>query len=351
MSSPRPSLAGLTPAYFALVMATGIVSLAAHMHRLPSVALALLWCNAAAWLLLVGLNALRLARYPRAFLGDLADHVRGPGFFTAVAGTSVLGTQFLVLRGNVPIAWGLATVAMALWTVLTYAIFTAFTIKDQKPTLEKGISGTWLLVVVATQSIAVLGTLLAPHAEPSTRAALEFVALSMWLGGGMLYVWLMTLIFYRCVFFRLSIEELSPPYWINMGAMAISTLAGALLVGNAADSPLLASLLPFLKGLTLLYWATGTWWIPLLLLLGAWRYLYRHFPFHYEPLYWGMVFPLGMYSASTHQMAVSLSLELPAVLSTGFFYAALVAWAATAAGLLRWAGRAIVTRRRTGGND
>jgi len=41
--------------------------------------------------------------------------------------------------------------------------------------------------------------------------------------------------------------DLAPPYWINMGAMAISTLAGSLLILNAPQAPYLMSLLPFLK--------------------------------------------------------------------------------------------------------
>ena len=54
-----------------------------------------------------------------------------------------------------------------------------------------------------------------------------------------------------------------------MGAMAISTLAGSLLIVNAPDAPFLRSLLPFIKGFTVFYWATGTWWIPMLAVLGA----------------------------------------------------------------------------------
>src|SRR5215472_5547836 len=91
-------------------------------------------------------------------------------------------------------------------------------------------------------------------------------------------------------------------YWINMGAMAISTLAGALLVENASDAPFLASLLPFHKGFTVFYWATATWWIPMLLVLGVWRHVVQKFRLRYDPLYWGAVFPLGMFSIATRQM-------------------------------------------------
>jgi hypothetical protein len=71
------------------------------------------------------------------------------------------------------------------------------------------------------------------------RLELNFLALSMWLWGGMLYIWMMSLIFYRYTFFTLEPGDLSPPYWINMGAMAISTLSGSLLILNSTDAPFL----------------------------------------------------------------------------------------------------------------
>ena len=145
----------------------------------------------------------------------------------------------------------------------------------------------------------------------------------------------MSLIFYRYTFFRLAPGDLTPPYWINMGAMAISTLAGSLLIVNAPEAPFLQSMLPFLKGFTILYWATGTWWIPMLLLLGIWRYIYKRFPLTYSPLYWGAVFPLGMYAACTHELVLALSVDFLDVLAPVFLVAALAAWTAAFVGLLR----------------
>src|SRR3546814_14641863 len=103
---------------------------------------------------------------------------------------------------------------------------------------------------------------------------------------------MMSLIFYRYTFFEFSPADLSPPYWINMGAMAISALAGSLLIINAPDAPFLGSMLPFIKGFPVFFWATGTWWIPLLLVLASWRHAVRRFPFRIDPLHWGAVFPL-----------------------------------------------------------
>ena len=334
VSRPRRSLAELSPAYFGMVMATGIVSLAAWQQELPLLARAIFALNIALYAVLWALNIARALRHPRRYGADLIDHSRGPGFFTFVAATSVLGSQFVLLARNELAGFVLWFVAVGLWVVLTYTIFTALTVKETKPTLERGISGAWLLAVVATQSIAVLAAILAEHTAQPVRIELNFLALSMWLWGGMLYIWMMSLIFYRYTFFRFSPGDLSPPYWINMGAMAISTLAGSLLISNTEDAPFLASLLPFLKGFTVFYWATGTWWIPMLLILGVWRHVYKRFPLVYDPLYWGAVFPLGMYAVSTGAMADQLGFGFLGWLPVIFFWLAFAAWLVTMGALV-----------------
>jgi len=330
----RTDLAGLAPAYFGLVMATGIVSIAAHLQGWPQLARTLFYLNNMIYAVLWLLTLVRLLWFPRRLFSDLIDHLRGPGFFTMVAGTGVLGAQYVLLLADYRIGLLLWMVALVLWLGLTYAIFTAFTVKEHKPALDKGISGAWLLAVVATQSVAVLAAMLAAHVAQPYRLEMNFLALSMWLWGGMLYIWMMSLIFYRYTFFRFAPGDLSPPYWINMGAMAISTLAGSLLVINAPDAPFLLSLLPFLKGFTVFYWATGTWWIPMLVVLSIWRHVYKRFPVRYDPQYWGAVFPLGMYATGTHQMLHAMEFELLEVLPPLFLIVALVTWSLAFMGLL-----------------
>ncbi|MEO6227150.1 MAG: C4-dicarboxylate ABC transporter, partial [Thermomonas sp.] len=99
-------------------------------------------------------------------------------------------------------------------------------------------------------------------------------------------------------------------------------------------APFLLSLQPFIKGFTVFYWATGTWWIPMLLVLGIWRHFYRHFPLRYDPLYWGAVFPLGMYAAATHAMLRALEFDFLSWVPGVFLAIALAAWLATLAGML-----------------
>lgn len=321
------------PAYFALVMATGILAVACKLHGLEPLPRLLFAINVPAYVVLWLLTAMRAVRHPTPFWSDFRSHQRAPGFFTVVAATSVLGVQFAV-QGEAPgVALALWWGAVVLWLVLTYAILTALTVTADKPDLATGINGGWLTAVVATQSLVVLGTTVAPHiGSHGEMVALALV--SLWLAGGMLYIWMIALIFYRYTFFRLGPSDLLPPYWINMGAMAISALAGALLTRSAAASPLLTSILPFVKGFTLLYWATATWWIPMLVALGVWRYVVHKVPLTYDPLYWGAVFPLAMYTSATYRLGEAFALPFLLLVSRCFVVAALTAWLMTFLGFL-----------------
>jgi tellurite resistance protein TehA-like permease len=229
-------LATLHPAYFALVMATGIVSVACALFGPRPIAAALLWVNSACFLALWGLTGLRILRFRDQVAADLAHHGRAVGFFTSVAATCVLGTQWLVIAGAWRLAAGLWVLGIVLWAAVTYTVFAVLTVKADKPALAEGINGGWLLSVVAAQSVAVLGAQLADGFGAGAPHVL-FFCLAMWLGAGMLYIWIIALIFYRYTFFEMQPSDLAPPYWINMGAVAISTLAGSLLVQTAPRSP------------------------------------------------------------------------------------------------------------------
>lgn len=334
-SNAASPLATLSPAYFSVVMATGIVSIGAWRLGYTWLAYGLFALNVVVFALLWVLYVLRLVRYRQRFFADLCDHLKGVGFFTMVAGTGVLGSQCVLLFEHIAAAVALWVLAIVMWVLLTFSIFAVFTVKEHKPSLDKGINGGWLLAVVATQAIAALSALLAAHVGEAYQLQLNFLALSMWLWGGMLYIWLMSLIFYRYNFFELHPQDLSPPYWINMGAMAISTLVGALLGINAMDAPFLQTLEPFIKGFTVFYWATGTWWIPMLVVLGFWRYVYKRSPLSFDPLYWGGVFPLGMWAASTFEMAELFGLHFLRPLTDLMFWVAVTAWVVVCCGQLR----------------
>jgi len=325
--------ADLLPGYFALVMATGIISIACFLLEMKTLALILLLTNIVAYVILWLLLLVRLLFFFPRVKADINDHVRGPGFFTVVAGTCVLGSELLIVVDRYLIAEALWFLGLLLWVVIMYTFFAAMTVRESKPSIEAGLNGGWLLAVVATQSISVLGTLLAARFE-SHRELTLFFTLCMFLLGCMLYLPLITLIFYRFTFVNVTMALLTPPYWINMGAVAITTLAGARLIIAAPAWPLLNEVVPFLKGFTLFFWAAGTWWIPLLFILGFWRHVYKRFPLKYDPQYWGMVFPFGMYTVCTFQLSKAINFQPLLVIPRYFIYLALAGWLAVSVGLI-----------------
>jgi tellurite resistance protein TehA-like permease len=313
-------------------MATGIVSVAMEDQGFVTVARALFALNLATYAVLVVAGVARIATSARVVAAELGDHVRGPAFLTIVAGTCVLGVQCTELVGWRSAGAGLWVLGLVSWSVLIYAFFAAVTLVEPKPRLEHGIDGAWLLATVSTESIAVLGTMVADRfARPDI---VVFACLVLFLAGAMLYILVIGLIFFRWIFRPMGAHMLTPTYWINMGAVAITTLAGARLIETAPAYAFVAGIEHFLAGFTLFFWATGTWWIPLLVAVFAWRHLHQRVPIRYDPQYWSLVFPLGMYSVATHAYAKGTGLAFLDPLARIAGDASLIAWMLAATGLV-----------------
>ena len=219
----RDGIRELFPAYFALVMATGIISIACHLLEMDVLAFPLFYLNQFFYAVLGLLMLGRLIRHFPRVLADLSNHSTGPGFFTLVAGTNVLGSQFVILKADTQAAFLLWLLGLLLWLILIYAFFAVMTLKEEKPPLEKGINGAWLVTVVSTQSLTVLGALIASRFGEGKEVFL-FSVLCFYLLGCMLYLLIISLIFYRFMFYKVDPHDLTPPYWINMGALAITTV-------------------------------------------------------------------------------------------------------------------------------
>jgi len=319
------TIKGLHPAYFAMVMSTGIISIASKLLGFTGIAYALLYINIIAYAILLPFQTIRVFMFWDNLYKDLCSPKLSLVFFTTVAATNVLGAQFITVVNQPEIAKIFWYFGIFLWVSVSLVSFSALFIKCEEGP-ESVIHGGWLIATVGTQSVAVLGAALAPEFVNRDSFVL-FSSIVWWMIGCFLYLILITLLFYRLVFFKLAPEALVPPYWINMGAIAITTLAGSIICLNIPRIGVnYTDFLTFTKGFTLFFWSFGTWWIPLLIILGIWKFIVRKVPFKYTPLDWGMVFPLGMYTACTFKLSQAIQIPFVANISKYFIYLAYFAW-------------------------
>ena len=346
MVDARPSpIATLFPGYFALVMATGIVAIAAHQQSLNPVAQILYVVTAIAYIVLAVLLTMRIIRFWSNFVADVTNHAKGFAFLTAVAATNVLASASIVIHGWWDLAWALWWISLALWAVFVYTTLIAVVIGRDKPGLQGGINGTWFLLTVSTESIAVVAGLFLTRTNSD---ALAFTAIATFTLGIVLYLIVMTMVFLRWTFQPLDPAEADPPAWIAAGAVAITVLAGSNILLAADRAPeRLARLAPFVEGLVVMTWATATFWFPLMIAIGVWRHLVRRVPLRYHPGYWAMVFPLGMYGVATYRMRAAIDLHALAWLPKIELAVAFTAWAVTFIGLLRHLAVNLRTRNPT----
>lgn len=337
-SSP---IATLFPGYFALVMATGIVAIAADQQNLDLLAQGLYVITVLAYVVLAVLLVSRMIRYWSNFAADVTKHAKGFAFLTTVAATNVLASASIVIHGWWNLAWSLWWASLVLWAAFVYTTLIAVVTDRDKPGLQGGINGSWFLLTVSTQSIAVVAGLFLTRTDSD---ALAFTAIAAFALGVVLYLIVMTMVFLRWTFHPLDPTEADPPAWIAAGAVAITVLAGSNILLAADQAPdRVARLAPFLEGLVVTAWATATFWFPLMIAIGIWRHLVRRVPLLYHPSYWAMVFPLGMYGAATYRMNAAIDLDALAWLPKIELVVALAAWTVTFIGLA-WH---LATSRRT----
>jgi tellurite resistance protein TehA-like permease len=313
-------------------MASGIISTGAYLLGPNWLSLALLAVASAGLAVLALALLARLVRYRSSVAADIRAPDRVFGFFTITAGLDVLGVRF-AYAGH-PLATAiLAAVAAAVWLVLTYGVPASLILVRANDSILSGVNGSWLLWIVATQSVSLsAATLVATW--PSEAGLLATVAAALWSVGLLLYLTVAALILLRWLTIPIAPATLGPPYWILMGATAITVLAGARAFSLPKTVPVIAATASFTEGFSFAMWAFGTWWIPLLVILGLWRHVRRQWPLTYEPALWSIVFPLGMYSVATLSFGKSSGLAFMDPIARVMLWVAVAAWVLVAGAFL-----------------
>ncbi len=300
-------------------MAAGIVSRAAGTVGAHTVAHVLLGLGVAVYAGLVVATGWRIAAYRGRVAQDAADPARAFGFFTFVAASDVLAADLAAGRWR-PLAVALLTGGALCCAVLVpRAVVTVARSRSARP------DGSWFLLVVGPQSVVVAGTAL--RTGPTTAVA----EICCWAAGVLAYVSITSLVWTRLRRHGVAPADLTPVYWIAMGAGAISVLAGTgVLLSAPWDGPVRTAIV--VVSTVVAVWATAL--IPVLLGAGVWRHFRHRVPLRYEPSWWSAVFPIGMYAVATHQAGWVTGAGLWGTAGHVVAWAALVAWTLAGAAMV-----------------
>jgi hypothetical protein len=305
----RPLANVVSPAYGAVVMGTGIISIAFYNERhIPAISRSLMLLTALAWLLLVVVFIDR-------FMSDRARfhqerHV--PAALTGVAGTAVLGTR-LTLQGWTFVGLVFLVLALASWLAFLFPVLRHW----HRPT-----AGVSLLLTVSTESLAVLAATLA---VPLRQHWLAVAALVPCVLGLAFYVFVMVSFDYREILFGHG------DHWVTGGALAISTLAASKISLAWEDMHMSAQFLGPLKACSIALWVLTMLWLPVLVVAEVAKPRLE-----FDVRRFSTVFPLGMYAACSF-FVESAALKSSAILDFVhvWVWVGLAAWAVASAAMLR----------------
>ena len=305
------------PGWFAAVMGTGIVGVAAylnpggqaelrHIAHVVGVAFVLL-----AWVLAVAIAVpylARLVRYRDAALADLRHPVIGALYATlpaallvlavatAAVGGSVLPAHTVVVIVGVLAAIG-APLAFAIGVLFSYVLFSS----DGVP--GDTVNGGWFIPPVVAIIIPLTFIPLLPHLSTGTGRLLLVLGYATFGIGLLLFLLIAAMLFARLVSHPLPPAPLAPSLWIGLGPIGVGTIA--LLRLAAAGHPFWGTGAAAVQTVSQLaaatLWGLGLWWLAIAALLLI-RYL-RHGGLPFSVGLWAFTFPLGAYTVATLLLA------------------------------------------------
>ncbi|OQJ61479.1 TDT family transporter (plasmid) [Clavibacter michiganensis subsp. michiganensis] len=335
----RPGLivSNLTPNWFASIMGTGIITVAAASLPLQfpglRIAATVVWAIAA--VLLVALTVATVLHWIRYrstaaghHLNPVISHFYGAppmAFLTVGAGTLLLGKDWIGLPAAVAIDWVLWTIG-TIGGLLTAVLvpYLAFTRHENKP---DSAFGGWLMPIVPPMVSASTGALLLPYApagqarETLLWSCYGFFGLSL-----ITSLVVITLIWNRLAQHKVGAAGMVPTLWIVLGPVGQSITAVNLLASNAptvVDASIARALLvvALVCGFAMLGFALL--WTVIALAITV-RTAREHLPFSLT--WWSFTFPVGTCVTGLNGLALHSGLTVIAVLAVIYYAGLVAAW-------------------------
>jgi len=314
--------------WFVVVMATIMIITSSQLYGCEEVVPYFFTASLTIFFCVVVFKAAQIALFCKQAFNELLNSENTLHSFTVVGAVNLTGVCFsriLHLPQAAQICW---YIAISLWLGISLVSFTSLFLlqKQEDRKIEDVVHGGWLYAVVGAQSTAYLGVIVA---EEAMRHAvfIQFLSFALWSVGALLYLIFMVFIIIKMIFYKHDSEKASSSYWVNVGAAALTALAGAAWYKQVQGTggPF-TDFLPFSKGISLFYWSIGLWWMPFLVIFAVRKQLY----YHKEPVftvgYWEATLALGVYAEGTLQLAGLFEERALVILSGCFFLAGVVLW-------------------------
>jgi C4-dicarboxylate transporter/malic acid transport protein len=337
LQRPSQVFSQLTPNWYASVMGTGIVAVAAaslpwQPRGLHAGAL-VVWALAA--FLLVALTAatvIHWVRFPDAARG----HIRNPvmaqfygappmALLTVGAATILLGRDVMGLQAAVDVDWVLwfagTVTGLAAAAVVPFFTFTRYVVGPDSA------FGGWLMPVVPPMVSASTGALLIPYAPAGQpRLALLLSCYAMFGLSLLASIVIITLIWYRLAVYKTGEAPMVPTLWIVLGPLGQS-IAAANLLGGVAHEAMPAPYSTALQAFGVVY-GVPVWGFALLwgVIAGAItvRTARGHLPFSLT--WWSFTFPVGTCVLGTSELALHTGSDLFRVAAVLLYLGLVAAW-------------------------
>lgn len=314
--------------WFTVVAATAMITFIFQLYGYEVIVPYFFITSLAIFLSVTVFKVMRMALFYRDVLNELLNPEKTLYFFTIVGAVNLVGICFSRVFHFYTTAHIFWYVAIGLWLGISLASFSILFL-HQKSTdrkIEDVLHGGWFFATVGTQSTALLGVIVAERAI-SHVIFIQVFSFALWSVGASLYLIFMALIFLRFMFFRFDSTTVLSPYWMNIGAAAVTAITGIVLHQyiQAAGGPF-ADFLPFLKGISLLFWSFGLWWIPFLIILAMRKLACSGEGLVFTVGYWDIVFALSLYAGSTMHMSGLFEGCYLVVISIGFSITCFTLW-------------------------
>ncbi len=341
---PREIVRQFTPNWFTATMGTGATALVLNQFpvQVPGIhaVAASLW--QANIVLFAVLTLLYVARW--IFFPDGAVKTLGHAVTPMALGAIPMGLATIV---NGYLAFGIArygieavAIAQILWWVdavlaVGIGLLVPFMMFTRQQHSMEGMTGAWLLPVVACEVTAASGGLLAPHlANSLTAAHLLFTSYLLWSLSVPIALSILVILFLRLALHKLPKRDAAVTTWLALGPLGTGAL-GLLVLGHDAPAILgaagmgdvgaVAHGIGLIGGLIL--WGYGAWWLTMAVATTL-TYLREGLPFNLG--WWGFTFPLGVFTLATFALGAQTGMAAFTVIGACLSIALAALWGTVA---------------------